>query len=297
MNDSGYVLITPARNEAATIGQTIESVVAQTLPPRKWVIVSDASTDETDDIVKSYAAKHAFITFLRKEGENQRNFGAKVYAIRVAYEQLGDAAYAFIGNLDADITFEPDYFQRLLSKFAQNPRLGIGGGLTFDVYNGEVHERHASLDSIGGAVQLFRRECYEQIGGYRPFRLGSEDAVSLHMARWKGWETSAFPDLPVMHHRRTGTAEQSIWRARFNQGITQYAIGWSPAFVALRAIYRFREKPYVLGALVRTGGFLWAAIRGEERPLDPELIHFIRKEQRQKLLDGIRGRWHPKKMR
>ena len=298
MSDSDYVLITAARNEAATIGQTIESVVMQTLLPRKWVIVSDASADETDEIVKSHAAKHAFITFLRflrKDDKNTRDFGAKVCAVRAGYEQLGDTSYAFIGNLDADVTFEPDYFQRLLAKFTENPRLGVGGGLTFDVYNGEIHERYASLDSIGGAVQMFRRECYEQVGGYRPFRLGSEDAVALHMARWKGWETRAFPDLPVMHHRRTGTAEQSVWRARFNQGATYYAIGWSPAFVSLRALYRLPEKPYVLATLVRTAGFLWAAIRGEKYPLEPELIRFIRKEHRQKLLDGVRGRWHPKK--
>jgi len=291
--NTDYVLITPARNEAVFIAKTIESVIAQTLLPQKWVIVSDGSTDGTDEIVAKYLDQHAWMKLLRLDRDGARDFGRKVFAIRAGHQQLTDIPYVFLGNLDADVSFGPNYFATLLDKFHQNPRLGIAGGVTFDFYNGRPHRRHASVDSVGGAVQLFRRECYEAIGGYLPLRCGSEDAVAIHMARWKGWETRSFPELAVMHHRKTGTAGQSIWRTRFHQGTTQYAMGWTPSFILLRALYRSIERPYVFGALTRTIGYLWAGIRRHERVLSPELLRFIRDEQRGKLLDAVRGKWRP----
>lgn len=291
--NTNYVLITPARNEGGFIAKTIKSVIAQTLLPQAWVIVSDGSTDETDEIVATYRDQHAWIKLLRLDRKGPRDFGRKVFAIRAGYQQLADIPHAFFGNLDADVSFAPEYFATLLDKFQRNPRLGIAGGVTFDFYDGRPHRRYASVDSVGGAVQFFRRECYEEIGGYLPLRCGSEDAVAIHMARWKGWETRSFPELPVMHHRKTGTAGQSIWRTRFHQGITQYAMGWTPSFILLRALYRSIERPYVLGALTRTAGFLWAGFRRHERVLTPEQLRFVRNEQHRKLLDAVRGNWKP----
>jgi glycosyltransferase involved in cell wall biosynthesis len=290
MNDAAYVLVTPARNEAATLERTIEAVVAQRIRPARWVIVSDASTDETDAIAKRYAAQHDFIMFIRKEGEKARDFGAKVHAIRKGYEHLSGVPYGYIGNLDADVTFAPDYFEQLLARFAGNPKLGIAGGVTYDVIEGRPHPRRASLDSVGGAVQLFRRACYEEVGGYLPLRGGLEDATAIYMARWKGWESKSFPELPVMHHRPTGTAGQSVWRAKFIQGKAQYIIGWSPWWILVRAGYRVFERPYVLGSLVRTLGFFWALLKREPHSLPPELIRFIRREQHEKLWQGTVGR-------
>jgi glycosyltransferase involved in cell wall biosynthesis len=291
MSETGYVLVTPARNEAAVIGATIEAVLSQTLPPRRWVIVSDASTDGTDDIVRQYAAGSNCIRFLRRERDGARDFGAKVHAIRAGTELLQGEAYGYLGNLDADVTFEAEYFERLLERFAANPRLGVAGGVTFDFYDGVAHERHASLDSVGGAVQLFRRACFEDIGGYVALRAGSEDALALHMARHRGWETRSFRDLPVMHHRKTGTGGWSIWRTRFNQGVTQAMFGCSPVFVLARGIYRSIERPYVLGSMVRTAGFYWSWLGGRDRALSPELVRFIRREQRAKLRNALLGRW------
>jgi hypothetical protein len=283
MNLPPYALVTPARNEAATLGATIEAVLAQTHRPCRWVIVSDGSTDATDAIAQRYACDHPFLRYLRRDDSDRRDFSSKVHAIRAGLELLRDESYAFIGNLDADVTFEPHYFERLLARFDENPRLGVAGGVTYDYYDGAPHERHASLDSVGGAVQLFRRECFEAIGGYVPLRIGSEDALALHTARYKGWETRSFRDLPVMHHRKTGTAGGSIWRTRFNQGVTQAQFGWGAGYVLLRGLYRSIEKPCVLGSLVRTAGFCWTRLRGSEYALPPELVRFIRDEQRQKL--------------
>lgn len=294
-HDSGYryVLITPARNEAATLANTIEAVVNQSVLPQAWVIVSDNSSDQTDDIVRRYQAVYPFIYLLRREDDGRRDFGSKVRAIDAGYKQLAGIPHDFIGNLDADITFAPHYFHTLLERFQTEPQLGIAGGVTFDYYDDAPHERYASLDSVGGAVQLFRRECYEQVGGYRPLPYGSEDALALHMARWKGWHTQAFPDLPVMHHRKTGTAAHSIWRARFHQGVAQHALGWSPVFVAMRTVYRTIEKPILLGSLVRAAGFLWAAATHQPRQGCRELLAFIRQEQHNKLRAAIQNGWRP----
>src|ERR1700674_2023700 len=122
-----YVLITPARNEAAFIELTIKSVVGQTFRPAKWAIVSDGSTDGTDDIVNKYAAEHAWIELVRMPERKERNFAGKAYAFNAGYAKLKELDYDVIGNLDADITFDEEYFEFLIQKFAENPQLGVAG--------------------------------------------------------------------------------------------------------------------------------------------------------------------------
>src|SRR5262245_61641009 len=122
-----YVLISPARNEAMFIEETIKSVIGQTIRPVKWVIVSDGSTDGTDDIVKKYAGEHTWIELVRMPERKERHFAGKVHAFNAGYERVKNLNYNIIGNLDADITFEEDYMSFLLSKFSENPRLGVGG--------------------------------------------------------------------------------------------------------------------------------------------------------------------------
>src|SRR5262245_53967369 len=118
-----FVLVTPARNEAQFIGLTIESVVAQTSRPSKWVIVSDGSTDETDDVVRHYAARHEWIELVRRPERAERHFAGKVEAFNAGYARMNDVKYEVIGNLDADISFEePDYFEFLMGKFGESPR-------------------------------------------------------------------------------------------------------------------------------------------------------------------------------
>src|SRR5271166_3066755 len=122
-----YVLITPARNESQFIELTIKSVVSQTVRPIKWVIVSDGSTDGTDDIVKKYAADHPWIELVRMPERRERHFAGKVHAFNAGYAKVRDLDYDVIGNLDADITFDEGYFDFLLREFAASPRLGVAG--------------------------------------------------------------------------------------------------------------------------------------------------------------------------
>jgi poly-beta-1,6-N-acetyl-D-glucosamine synthase len=276
-----YVLLTAAYNEEAYIGATIESVAAQTHLPERWVIVSDASKDRTDEIVSSYSEKYPFICLVRNEKKHARNFGAQVMAIRRGFEELGCTGYDFIGNLDADLTFERDYFDRLLGKFESDPALGIGGGFIQECGSDGVFRgrRFNSELSIGHAVQMVRRECYEEIGGWVPMPYGGQDWQALIAAEMHGWSVRSFPDLPVRHHRSTGGGDR-VFRNLFREGRMDYSVGSDPLFEIFKLARRFLVKPYGLGSLVRLSGFLWGYWTREERPISDEFIAFIRNKQR-----------------
>jgi glycosyltransferase involved in cell wall biosynthesis len=178
-------MITPARNEADNIERLIRSMVAQQLRPVKWVIVSDGSTDGTDDIVKRHAAEHPWIELERRPERKERHFAAKVNAFNAGYARVKDVEHDFVGSMDADISFDAGFFAFLLGKFAENPKLGLGGtpfkedGLEYDF-------RYASVEHVSGALQLFRRKCFEQIGGYVPVKGGGIDVIAV----WRRGRTS-----------------------------------------------------------------------------------------------------------
>ena len=191
-----YVLITPARNEEAFIGDTIRSVAAQTRRPLRWIIVSDGSTDGTDDIVKSHAADLDWIELMRMPERRDRQFAAKANAFNAGYERLKHLRFDLIGNLDADITFAPDYFEFLLGRFAQDPELGVAGTpFVEDVDRPDQHtyaHDGANLDHVSGACQIFRRKCFEAVGGYVPIKGGAIDWIAVTTARMNGWKTRTF---------------------------------------------------------------------------------------------------------
>jgi len=283
-SDDGYVLITAARNEAAHIANTIESVLAQEVRPRKWVIVSDGSTDDTDAVVSRYAADHPFITLIRRDRSGGHDIASQVQALEAGYAALGDIPYAYIGNLDADVTFDPDYYRKQLEWLRERPDVGITGGMVRDVVNGHVYRERSSSASIAGAVQFFRRACYEAIGGYLPLSGGMEDTTAGYMARSKGWKTEAILDLTVIHPRHTGgMAERSILRTRFDYGMQTYAIGYSALYMLAHAIYELFEPPYVTGSLFWISGYGWAFLKRNQRVVPLELVRYIHLEQHRKL--------------
>src|SRR4030042_920703 len=198
-----YILITPARNEEAYIGRTLESVVSQTILPEKWVIVSDGSTDRMDEIVEKCHKSHSWIEYIRLPEHSDRQFASKVKAFNAGYQKVANVEYDVIGNLDGDISFEEDYFEYLLDKFAENPRLGVAG--TPFIEEGTHYDyRFTNIEHVSGACQLFRRECFESIGGYKPIRGGGIDWVAVTTARMKGWKTRTFAEKTCLHHRKIG---------------------------------------------------------------------------------------------
>jgi GT2 family glycosyltransferase len=283
MAAKSYVLITPCRNEADYIEGTLQSVIAQTIRPKKWIIVSDGSVDRTEEIVEQYTQRYDFIQLLRRPSDRVRNFGSKVESIELAYAQLKGLEFDFVGNLDGDITLSSTYYANILLRFEQNQRLGLAGGSRLDVLNGRFVKADSARNSVSGAVQLFRRKCYETIGGYQKLPCGGIDAVAETMARMQGWEVESFPDLIFYHHRPTGTADAGALKARFKRGEQRYLLGYHPLFHVVSCLSRMADYPFILGALAVMAGYGWAALRKRERVVPAGFVRYLRGEQRERL--------------
>lgn len=280
---AGFVIITPAHNEEALLGHTAESVVAQTVRPLKWVVVNDASSDRTREVAERYARQHAFIEVVNLERAVGRHFGNKVRAFNAGWERVKTLDYDFIGNLDADMSVGPVYFENLLRQFQVNPKLGLAGGMVHTTIDGQFVSQEVALDSVAGAVQLFRRKCFEQVGGYRAMPLGGIDAAAEIAARMHGWTTRTFPELPAQEHRFTGSATASPLTSRLKEGKRLHSLGYSPLFFFVRCIYRLRERPFLVGSCAAFYGYLASAFGGQPVAVSPEMVGFLRAEQHGKL--------------
>jgi len=278
-----YILITCARNEESFIDLTLRSVTSQTIQPQKWIIVSDGSTDRTDAIVGEYIARHQWIELLRLRERQPRNFAGKAGCFNTAYARVKDSPYDIIGSLDADISFEPDYFEFLVKKFSTDSRLGVAGtpfsenGITYDY-------RFSSTEHVSGACQLFRRECFEAIGGYTPVKGGGIDVIAVLTARSKGWRTRTFTEKTSVHHRPMGSANDGHKMvAHFKFGQRAYSMGYHPVWQLFRSVYQMTRRPYFMGGLALLAGYFWALLRRADRPLSRELVEFQRQDQLKRL--------------
>jgi glycosyltransferase involved in cell wall biosynthesis len=256
-----YVLVTPARNEEAFIEGAILSVVSQTIRPERWVIVSDGSTDGTDEIIKQFAKEYAWIELLRMPEHRDRTFAAKAACFNAGYDRLKSGDFDLIGNLDADITLPDDYYEFLLGRFAEMPKLGVAGTpFIEDASRPQNHtyaHKFADLEHVSGACQMFRRQCFEEVEGYTPIKGGGIDWVAVTTARMKGWQTRTF--------------------------VEDYYVGGHPLWQVLRGIFQMKEKPFVLGGLFLIFGYFWAMVKRTPRPVSPELIAFHQGEQMARL--------------
>jgi glycosyltransferase involved in cell wall biosynthesis len=284
---SGYVLITPAYNEADLIEKTIQSVVAQTRLPRTWVIVDDGSVDKTGEIVQEYARRYDWIWSVRREKvAGHTYYASNVFAIQEGLRRVEGLDYAYVAILDADIELCSNYYESVLSRFEKYSELGIGTGTYLEREGDRFVEARIDRRSTPKAIQVFRRECYEQIGGYIPFKNGGEDSGAEVLARMNGWQTWSFPDIKVVHNRPVGTGDgRSLLRARFRFGLTDYCLGAHPAFMLCKCVKRcVWERPYVLSGCLRLVGYLYACCRREPSQMPPEAKRFLRKEQLGRLL-------------
>lgn len=285
-----YIIITPARNEGANIGRLLAAVTSQTLRPKKWIIVDDNSTDHTADVVRSALPRFPWIELIPMKNVRDRSFAAKVDCFNEGLRLAGRLDFDVIGNIDADVSFEPDYFEFLLNKFAEDPQLGVAGtpfvedsgySSITDSFEGERH--------VAGGCQLFRKKCFEDIGGYVANRKGGIDWIAVTTARMKGWTTRSFRDKVFHHHRGLGTGESSAFAASFNYGRKDHYLGNHPLWEVLRITYRMGKKPYVIAGLIIFSGYVYEALRGADRPVTAELLRFHRREEMQKMRAIFKG--------
>jgi glycosyltransferase involved in cell wall biosynthesis len=289
-NGLSYVLVTPARNEEAYITKTLESVIQQTVLPKKWVIVSDASTDATDAIVKGYTVKYPWIELIRMPEKRDRSFAAKVGCFRAGFELVKDMNYDIVGNLDADISFDNDYFEFLLDKFESMPDLGVAGTPFIEEGYSSVADSYEGEKHVAGACQLFRRKCFEDVGGYIAIKGGGIDWAAVTTARMKGWVTRSFKEKYFHHYRKLGTGESNRIKAIFSYGLKDYYLGGHPLWQLFRVVYRSTKRPYLVAGLVLSAGYFWGFLTMRARPISDELMRFHRKEQLEKLREILKAK-------
>jgi glycosyltransferase involved in cell wall biosynthesis len=296
-----YVLITPAHNEASLIELTIRSVIAQTVLPRKWLIVSNGSADNTAEIVRLYATKYDWIELLQLPERRERDFAGKAEAFNAGYSRLATLGsqpttfWDLIANLDADITFEPDYFEFLLQKFSANPRLGVAGTPFVEDHDRlDQHSyahRFANSVHVSGACQMFRKQCLAAVGGYAPLKTGAIDWAAVTTARMKGWETRTFNEKVCFHHRELGVGSGSHGKLHtcFHYGRKAYLVGGHPLWECSRGLFRMWKRPFIVGGLCFIAGYTWAALCRTQRAVSQDLIRFHRAEQMARLRSVFTG--------
>jgi len=291
MGEPSYCLLTACRNEAGFIGETIRCVINQSLRPRRWIILDDGSTDQTAELVEQLSQGHDWIRLHRLEPRRQRSFGAQYRAIMRGYEMIRHLPFEFVGALDADISFESaEYFRTLLREFGGNPRLGIAGGVICEREKGVFKERRGNVAwSVAGAVQMFRREVFQAIGGYTPLEYGATDALALLMAEMGGWEVRSLAGLRVLHHRPTCAADGRL-RGAFRQGLMDAGYGYYPMFAILKYVRRLTFRPYVVGSVLSLAGYCSYKLKGG-KPLMPDAaLEYLRKVQLERASRAIRFR-------
>jgi len=275
-----YVIISAVHNEEDYIRRTIECVVGQTVLPRKWVIVSD-STDNTDAILGEYTAKYDWMELLRGPDHTDRNFSAMTKCVNLGYERIKHLSFDAVVKLDADTTFDCDYFEFLLARLSENPQLGIVGTYYIDGAYDLSTNPYADDEHVPGMCPVYRRGLFEDLGGLP--NVFCENVFNVALAQIRGWHTRSFRERKFAHHRRCGTYERNILQARFDYGFRDYYCGNHPVWEIFRALFQMRVGPYVIGGMMLYAGYLWGSVLRERAPMPPEVFSHIRRRQLQRL--------------
>jgi poly-beta-1,6-N-acetyl-D-glucosamine synthase len=282
-----YVLISPCRNEAAYMRQTLDSVIAQTAQPTKWVIVDDGSTDDTPNILADYARQHPWIEVVTRADRGKRAVGPGVIeAFYAGYETISPQDFDYVCKLDLDLRLPPKYFELLMQRMADNPKIATCSGKSYIEQDGQlVDENHGDETSLG-MTKFYRVSCFEAIGGF--VREVMWDGIDCHRCRMMGWIACSWnePELRFVHLRPMGSSQTGIYTGRMRHGYGQYFMGTGMLYMAASAASRIRERPFLTGSLAMFWGWLRSALRGEPRYEDIAFRRFLRKYQWRALLVG-----------
>jgi len=282
-----YVLISAAKDEAEFIGIVLESVARQTVQPALHVVVDDGSKDNTVEIVQEWAKRESFIKLKSREGGVTRNFGSKVAAFKAAYDEIKSLDFDFIGCLDADITLPQNYYEWIMSKMEVDPKLGVASGLCLQKRGNDWVKIMTNSRHVPGAMQFFRRECYETIGGYQSVTVAGVDSLAEIKARMHGWETKSFTDIHGFHHKPIGSATGGKVRTSYRRGMTDYMLGKHPLYVLLKSIRRLAAPPYGLDSAAHLYGYYSLLFQRRPRDVSEDVRAYVRFEEIQVLKKAI----------
>jgi glycosyltransferase involved in cell wall biosynthesis len=281
MKNPKYAIVTPVKDEEEFLPKTIASVIKQTLKPRIWILIDDHSSDRTSEIIEEFSKKYQWIIGRQNEliDKNRKPGGEAL--IHQGIRQLDLLSYDFFVRMDADISFENTYFEKIFYEFKKNPELGIASGVCYVPENKKlVEEKHPRFHTRG-PLKIYRMECFFDIGGLESC-LGW-DTVDEIKANMRGWVTRSFPELKVIHYRKTQTASGAL-NGMKNLGKASYFLGYHPIFLLIRAIRQMALPPYVIGGIHMIIGFTNGYVKRQTQIQDPEFIKFLRKQQLNKLL-------------
>lgn len=285
--DNRYALVSPCRNEESYMRQTLDSVVSQTLLPKKWIIVDDGSTDKTSEILKEYTLKYEWIEIITRKNRGHRSVGPGVIdAFYEGYSTLNLDDYNYFCKLDLDVKLPEKYFDILIDRFKKNQRLGTCSGKSYIEKNGcLVSERHGDETSLG-MTKLFRITTFEDIGGF--IRNINWDGIDCHLCRMKGWIACSWdePDLRFVHLRPMGSSQVNIFHGRMRQGYGQYYTGTNFFYMLAVVINRSIERPYVVGSLVMLWAYIKSAILKKPRYGDSQFKKYLNNFQWRSLILG-----------
>jgi poly-beta-1,6-N-acetyl-D-glucosamine synthase len=269
-----YAVVTPARNEAGALPRLAASLDEQTVAPSAWVVVDNGSDDDTLAVARGLAAERPWMSVLEEPGESVPTRGGPVARAFMAGIGAIRGEPDVIVKVDADITFDPDYFARLLAEFAADDSLGIAGGTCWEQENGEWVERHVTGDRVRGASRAYRRECLQQVLPLE--QRAGWDGIDELKAAARGWRTASIRSLRFYHHRLTSARDASRRRRLIETGRSNYYAGYRPSYLVFRALFKARREPV---AVVMIWGYLQAALRREPRCDDAEARAYIRRQQ------------------
>jgi biofilm PGA synthesis N-glycosyltransferase PgaC len=279
MTHPAYIVVSPARNEESNIGHTIASMVAQSIRPLVWVIVDDGSSDRTPAIVEEAMRQHSWIRLLRRPDRGARKQGGGVIeAFYDGYRTVATLNFDFLVKFDSDLSFTEKYFENCLARFDQDPTLGIGGGMICKHVNGNLISEAPGDPAfhVRGATKIYRKQCWEAIGGL--IQAPGWDTIDELKANMLGWRTYTFQDIPIRHHRYTGTAD-GIWKNQVKFGLSNYITGYHPFFMLAKCVKRLPHRPLLVGSAGLAWGYLKGYFQNIPRVQDAALIQYVHQQQ------------------
>jgi glycosyltransferase involved in cell wall biosynthesis len=290
-----YVVVTPARNEAKYIEQTIKSVVAQTVRPAEWVIVDDGSTDGTAEIAERAAAEHPWIKVVHRRDRGERVVGAGVvetFNDGLRAVSIADAEY--LCKLDADLVLHERHFETLIDSFTADSSLGLASGTIHEHVGDKLVELRYEPEMVFGAAKFWRRKCFDAIGGLE--QAVGWDGIDVHQAMRRGWRTGIIdrPELRILHLRRMGTSHKNIFHGCARRGRALRYVRAHPVWVLASAAYRMLDRPYVLAGVCVLAGYCDAAFRRTPRIADEQFVAYLRRWQLKKLARAFTRKSQPR---